>query len=478
MDNGSAVTIDGGANERQRRQQQARERGKEHDRKEHDRKEQHDQEEEQQQQQQQQQHHREQHDQEQHDQEQHRQLWHQRAQQQQQNPTRPVSARAADAAAAATASPPAAKHQKQPPAAHKRSLSGSSILARLNFLRTTPVLTAPEQQTRGNDMQHVADDADEPGAPTARGAMAFAQSITKQRRRKGSLRKTALLGTGRLKAEVRERKRSDPSHTHSHAHAQEPYEQDDHTLHHARNPLPAPALDGFAHPAVSPDAPSPPLRPVPHVVEYAAPVPLPLAALTAAQRLSVDTTSHSSSSPVFSDGSVPTLASPILSPTSQSYASTTDDEEALVIPSTGNAALKRPPIPSAGSYFPLDHPIQRRRSSTKSRSPLSALPMDAHSSEEEWDYSNTEWWGWVVLIVTWLFFVVGMGSCFDVWSWAWDVGQTPYAPPELEDDPTLPIVGYYPALIILAAVMAWVWVVVAWVGMKYFKHAKMAGEDP
>lgn len=94
-----------------------------------------------------------------------------------------------------------------------------------------------------------------------------------------------------------------------------------------------------------------------------------------------------------------------------------------------------------------------------------------------WDYSETEWWGWIILIVTWLVFVVGMGSCFGVWSWAWDVGETPYAPPELEDDPTLPIVGYYPALIILTAVMSWVWVVVAWVGMKYFKHANISGEE-
>ncbi|GKT85132.1 hypothetical protein Ct61P_02982 [Colletotrichum tofieldiae] len=48
--------------------------------------------------------------------------------------------------------------------------------------------------------------------------------------------------------------------------------------------------------------------------------------------------------------------------------------------------------------------------------------------------------------------------------------------PELEDDPTLPIVGYYPALIILTCIMAWVWVIVAWVGMKYFRHAKISGE--
>jgi len=66
-----------------------------------------------------------------------------------------------------------------------------------------------------------------------------------------------------------------------------------------------------------------------------------------------------------------------------------------------------------------------------------------------------------------------MGSCLGVWSWAWDVDETPYAPPDLEDDDTLPITGYYPALMVCTAVMAWVWVVVAWVGMKYFRHAKV-----
>lgn len=100
--------------------------------------------------------------------------------------------------------------------------------------------------------------------------------------------------------------------------------------------------------------------------------------------------------------------------------------------------------------------------------------MPAH--ETEWDYADTEWWGWVVLCVTWFVFVIGMGSCFDIWSWAWDVGKTPYAPPELEDDPTLPVVGYYPVLIILTGIMAWVWVLTAWVGMKYFRHAKISGD--
>jgi hypothetical protein len=139
-----------------------------------------------------------------------------------------------------------------------------------------------------------------------------------------------------------------------------------------------------------------------------------------------------------------------------------------------------PPSSSPGPFYSLQAqpepayiPVHRHKSS-----PLVTHPVEMKSSPEvDVDYSETEWWGWIILVVTWLVFVVGIGSCFEVWSWAWDVGETPYAPPELEDDPTLPIVGYYPALIILTAVMSWVWVVVAWVGMKYFKHANISGED-
>ena len=163
----------------------------------------------------------------------------------------------------------------------------------------------------------------------------------------------------------------------------------------------------------------------------------------------------------------------------QRYMSTTDEDELLnskrtSAPSYGLPNHKKPP---GDVYFPAVTTIQRRRSANRAKSPLADLPIEPMSTPEEWDYSETAWWGWVVLIVTWTIFVMGIGSCFEIWSWAWDVGETPYAPPELEDDPTLPIVGYYPALIILTGVMAWVWVVIAWVGMKYFRHAKIPGDD-
>jgi hypothetical protein len=163
-----------------------------------------------------------------------------------------------------------------------------------------------------------------------------------------------------------------------------------------------------------------------------------------------------------------------------SYNSTTDEDDVLQIPHNQGPAHSNVSLSSGSdSYYTKRTPGPRQRSFQQTKSPLSysgisttALPP--HDSD--WDYSETEWWGWVVLTVTWFVFVVGMGSCLDVWTWAWDVGKTPYAPPELENDETLPIVGYYPALIILTGVMAWVWVVVAWVGMKYFRHAKISGD--
>ncbi|KAF2819029.1 hypothetical protein CC86DRAFT_150012 [Ophiobolus disseminans] len=118
--------------------------------------------------------------------------------------------------------------------------------------------------------------------------------------------------------------------------------------------------------------------------------------------------------------------------------------------------------------------LQRRSHRSTPRPLLSDSPTpDDFDIEDDWDYSETEWWGWVILIATWIVFVVVMGSCLGVWSWAWDVGETPYAPPDLEDDDTLPIAGYYPALMVCTAVMSWVWVVVAWGGIKAFRHAKV-----
>lgn len=173
------------------------------------------------------------------------------------------------------------------------------------------------------------------------------------------------------------------------------------------------------------------------------------------------------------------VASP---PVSYKSTTTTDEDDALHMSQPKRSSF-RPnlSIPSGlDSLFTKRKTASKRRPSQIARPPLSytavGLSTTSVSSSDADDYGSTEMWGWVVLAVTWFVFVTGVGSCFGVWAWAWDVGMTPYAPPEFEDDPTLPIVGYYPALMVLTCVMAWIWVMVAWVGMKYFRHAKITGD--
>ncbi|KAK5206398.1 hypothetical protein LTR41_007836 [Exophiala xenobiotica] len=313
---------------------------------------------------------------------------------------------------------------------HKRSTSGN-ILSRLTFLRTNS----------DQDKSDVADrDGSDFSSHRGRGAMADAQAQTK-RKRKGSLRKT-VLGKGR------DRKNSDKKSPLSSADsptARRPDEEQAPPTPRASQELSTPA---------SPD--SPPSWPFRTLSRVSIP----------SLRSSIASIDPASS------------AASIISPTLPTDAST-DDEE-LVLPRM--PVLRQIPssVSSVGdSYFPIQEPM-RRIFGSRTRSPLATQPQSVAGTppaDDGWDYSETAFWGYVILIVTWIVFVVGMGSCFDVWSWAWDVGETPYAPPELEDDPTLPIVGYYPALLVLTCVMAWVWVVVAWVGMKYFRHADFKGDD-
>ncbi|KAI9716274.1 MAG: hypothetical protein M1812_005499 [Candelaria pacifica] len=336
---------------------------------------------------------------------------------------------------------------------HKRSLSGS-ILSKLSFLRTPQTEEDPQPNNEPDDDEGSNNMPPKHHANAMAGAM---QQRKKTRRRKGSLRKTALLGTGKLRLEGRERRGSSLGLL-----------QDDSTIQSGeqfRNG------DYGDHVQIHPASPQ---RFGPPDFSY-----IPTNGASFGENAFADGRLPSSSN----NGKTTLFNSPLTSQT-LGDASTTDEDEMITIPhhnANGSATtqmLKKPSSSGSESYFPsqLDH-SQLRRSTNKPKSPLGTLASGPTEPPEEWDYSATEWWGWVVLAVTWIVFVVGMGSCFGVWSWAWDVGETPYAPPELEDDPTLPIVGYYPALIILTAVMAWVWVVIAWVGMKYFKHAKISGEE-
>jgi hypothetical protein len=262
--------------------------------------------------------------------------------------------------------------------------------------------------------------------------------VIKQRRRKGSLRKTLLTGGHFSSSSAR------------HYHPDE-----------NRRAAPGPT-------EVPRDAPS---TPVSSSTEDQTPSPRPKYGSTTDD-----------------DADADALLLPTLRPrgSSLSYAAAASSASAPANSGNGQAARRKPsrnalPPPAVATLATLAHPgggpaAPSAATAAGGASTATAAPIEALAGRRappRHDYAETEWWGWIILATTWLVFVVGMGSCLGVWSWAWDVGETPYAPPELEDDPTLPIVGYYPALIVMTGVMAWVWVIVAWVGMKYFRHAKV-----
>ncbi|KAK7403942.1 hypothetical protein QQX98_010273 [Neonectria punicea] len=330
---------------------------------------------------------------------------------------------------------------------HRRTPSGSGLLSRFPFMKSS-------QDSKTKPDRDVTNSTPAASRSTPRASSAIIQQQVKTRRRRGSLRKVALLGRG-AQREKKESKQLTIDTSHAAAFGLDPTTTT--TTTQTQSPEQLTPVDYDSD-----------LAPTPHPTTD----PFP------------------TTSSIVNSSTFPTL--PPNGATSQpdqdthgSYTST-DEEDMLQIPK-GSAALRQSlaMAPGPDSYFGGlgaglgADTTQRRRSIHRAKSPLSYSGLSTSTlpvHDTEWDYSDTEWWGWVVLCVTWFVFVIGMGSCFDVWSWAWDVGKTPYAPPELEDDPTLPVVGYYPALIILTGIMAWVWVLTAWVGMKYFRHAKISGD--
>lgn len=323
-----------------------------------------------------------------------------------------------------------------PTSEHRRASSGSGLLSKFPFMRTS---TETKARPDPEEDESISSSSAKPSS------LAVVTQQYKTRRRRGSLRKVALLGRGAQ----RERRDSklltiDTSH--------------------AATFEPETVASSLTSAAVERDALGLKVSDfAPHIV-------------------STDTPFQNSVTPSQSGANVMAVGAHAERDTERrnSYDSTTDEEDVLQIPQNQVSTHSNLSASSGSdSYYANRTTAPRRRSFQQTKSPLSysgisttALPPP----DSDWDYSETEWWGWVVLTVTWFVFVIGMGSCLGVWKWAWDVGKTPYAPPELEDDDTLPVVGYYPALIILTGVMAWVWVVIAWVGMKYFRHAKISGD--
>lgn len=65
----------------------------------------------------------------------------------------------------------------------------------------------------------------------------------------------------------------------------------------------------------------------------------------------------------------------------------------------------------------------------RGRSGSVVMMMSRTRQEEIESASDTAYWGWLLGGVTWMVFVVGMGSVLGVWEWAWDVPEVHFPPP-------------------------------------------------
>jgi len=388
------------------------------------------------------------------------------------------------------APPPLSDTTAPRPPGHRRSVSGS-IFSKLNFLRPGGEPgRPPSREKEPKNPRRSVDDEAAVASPAKEwkeeNALSNPSTSKTARKRKGSLRKTALLGGRRFATEGRERKNSLLQRNPSKATTQSTLP--DTSLEQVASEvslLSQPPADDFNRP-IEPQRPESLRRQFSYESSVSGSSNWSEAIGATGSRLSILTDTGPKSDAQATAGEA-TLSSPLdlKSPVSQtSYASTTDDDDPLTFdrPVAGSSTARSIPPPVAASYFPGSALQASSRSASRTHrsrphrpSPLTRTPVPSSHSQDEfvYNYAETEYWGWVLLATTWIVFTVGMGSCLDVWSWAWDVREKPYAPPELEDDPTLPIVGYYPALIVLTGgVVSWIWITVAWVGLKYFRHAK------
>jgi hypothetical protein len=389
-----------------------------------------------------------------------------------------------------TGAPPHPTSSTAPPR-HRRSLSGS-IFSKLNFLRTGGEPGRPPSRDKEHKSPRASVEDDVAVISPVKelreeNALSNPPQGKTVRKRKGSLRKTALLGGRRFATEGRERKNSLLQRSPAKATTQSTLP--DTSLDQIASEvslLSEPPADDFNRPIPPPQQSDSLRRQFSYESSVSGSSNWSEPAGVTAGRLSILTDTGPKIDAQAITGEA-TLSSPLdlKSPISQtSYASTTDDDDPLTFdrPAAGPSTIRPLPAPVAAAFFPgsglqvSSRPASRPHRSRPHRpSPLTRTPVPSSHSQDDfvYNYAETEYWGWVLLATTWIVFTVGMGSCLDVWSWAWHVGEKPYAPPELEDDPTLPIVGYYPALIVLTGgVVSWIWITVAWVGLKYFRHAK------
>uniref|UniRef100_A0A060T9D0 ARAD1C37158p n=1 Tax=Blastobotrys adeninivorans TaxID=409370 RepID=A0A060T9D0_BLAAD len=105
----------------------------------------------------------------------------------------------------------------------------------------------------------------------------------------------------------------------------------------------------------------------------------------------------------------------------------------------------------------------------------SALPSRRQLEQPEFSSSKLLAMGYLVTLASWTLLIIGVGFMYGLWSRVTGTYEPHTTNNHLFEDITgYPIRNYHVCLLILTGVVLWVWCIISWMGMKFFRHAKGA----
>lgn len=84
--------------------------------------------------------------------------------------------------------------------------------------------------------------------------------------------------------------------------------------------------------------------------------------------------------------------------------------------------------------------------------------------------------GWLILLSTWIIVIVGIASMLGLWDNKlepiFSLDPEDLSRARYEKETGYPIPGYYSCLVFMTFIASWVWCIISWMGMKFFRHTK------